>query len=206
MQSIHKLSQITTLPEFDLFAVPPTQMTIDKNIVTEHLPISILTNNSPIQFQIQPSLDEYIQLRETSLYMKIKINIEKFGGGNIDATDWEKIQGANTLLHSLFRTVDIEIGGKSLTQNPQTYPYKAYFETYLGFSEESKVGYLSAIGFFVDEDKKKDIYNEMSKFITPTTVTADGKGKFLELMGKLHLDLAFQPMALLGGSKIMITI
>ena len=201
MNKIHNLSQITTLADFDIFSVPPTQLTIEKNIVTEHRPLSTLTETSTIEFSLGSAIDEYIHLRETMLYMKIRVNLTPATGATITAADWKKIQPVNNLLHSLFRTVDLEIEGKSINQAPQTYAYKAYFESMLGFTDEAKLGYLTAAGWFNDEVNKAAIDEDIDLF-TPGTVAADGTGKSIELMGKLHLDLAFQPKALLGGTKL----
>ena len=201
MNKIHNLSQITTLADFDIFSVPPTQLTIEKNIVTEHRPLSTLTDNSTIEFSISSAVDEYIQLRETMLYMKIRVNLVPATGSTITAADWKKIQPVNNLLHSLFRTVDLEIEGKSINQAPQTYAYKAYLETLLGFTDEAKLGYLSAAGWYDDRLNKATISDKIDR-LTPSTIASDGTGKSIELMGKLHLDLAFQPKALLGGTKL----
>ena len=206
MNKIHELSSICTLADYDLFSVPPTQLTVEKNIVTEHRPISTLSPDSIIEFTVNSAIDEYIHLRETTLYMKLRIDIQRASGANITSADWKKIQPVNNLLHSLFRTIDLEIEGKSITQSPQTYAYKAYFESLLGFTDEAKKGYLSSAMWFNDEDSKEAIDEDFTKLITPSTVAADGKGKTIELMGKLHLDMAFQPRALIGGVKLKFTL
>src|SRR6266436_1327954 len=118
MNKIHSASHITTLPEFDLFTVPPTQLTIDKNIVTEHRPIAPISDNNiaPIEIFVNSAIDEYIQLRETLLYFKLKINIKKKDGTDPTAvTEWAKIQPVNNLLHSIFKNVDLEVEGQSVT-------------------------------------------------------------------------------------------
>jgi hypothetical protein len=206
MSAIHELSSITPLPEFDIFGVPPTQLTVDRDLVTEHRPISVLNSNSQIQFVIQSAVDEYIQLKETLLYMKIKVNIKKTPTGNILETDWQKIAPVNNLLHSLFKQVDLEIEGKSITLAPQTYAYKAFFETFLGYTKDAKESFLTASGWYDDTGEKAAFSESRSKLIRPTTIDVDGDGKSIELMGKLHLDLAFQPKALLGGTTIKLTL
>lgn len=206
MNKIHELSQITTLADFDIFSVPPTQLTIEKNIVTEHRPISTLTESNTIEFSVTSAIDEYIQLRETMLYLKFKVNLNPASGATITGADWKKIQPVNNLLHSIFRTVDLEIEGKSINQAPQTYAYKAYFETMLGFTDEAKMGYLTAAGWFDDEENKAAVDEKVNLFTPKGTVKTDGTGKSIELMGKIHLDLAFQPKALIGGTRLKISL
>jgi hypothetical protein len=46
MNAIHELSSLVALPEFDLFGVPPAQLTVEKDSQTEHRPISTLSSSS----------------------------------------------------------------------------------------------------------------------------------------------------------------
>lgn len=206
MNKIHDLSHITTLADYDLFTVPPTQLTIEKNIVTEYRPISTLNPDSVIEFQVNSAVDEYILLRETQLYIKIRVDLKKSTGANAAADDWKKLNVANNLMHSLFRTVELEIEGKSVTQSPQTYAYKAYFETMLGFCEEAKDGYLCGVTWYNDEDKKEKVDDDIAAYTTPKPMNTTGKGEPIDMLGKLHLDLAFQPRALIGGCRLKFTL
>ena len=206
MNKIHTSSQITTIPELDLFSLPPTQFSIEKTITSEYRPLSTLASNSIIEFSVSSGLNEYINLRDTVFHLRVKINIKKNAGGNIDENDWKKIQPVNNLLHSIFRTVDLEIEGKSITQSPQTYAYKAFFESYLGYTLDAKSGVLSSSLFYNDESKKSGVSEAQGDYIKPSTVTGDGKGVILDLAGKLHLDLLMQPKSLIGGTKLKFTL
>ena len=205
MNTFHKLSNITPHPDFDLFGVPPTQLTIERDVQTEHRPISVLNSASIIQFVIHSAVDEYIQLRDTLLKMRIKINIKKKDNTNVTEADWKKIAPTNYLLQSLFSYVNLEIDNKPVTMSPHTNAYKSYFDSILGFTKDARNSYLSAAGFYEDTTSKSTFTEAQSKLIRPNTVTAAGDGKSLELMGKLHLDLAYQPRALLGGVTLKLT-
>src|ERR1700759_141395 len=131
-----KTLNITTLPEFDIGSLPLTQASIEKNIVTEHRPIAPITENNiaPIEIFINSGIDEYIQLRDTLLRFKMKINITRRNGEAVVAGDWGLIQPVNNFLHSVFKCINLEIEGKSVTMSSQTYAYKAFFENYLGYT------------------------------------------------------------------------
>jgi hypothetical protein len=206
MNTIHALSNITPHPDFDLFGLPPTQLTVEKDVYTEHRPISILSSNSVVQFVVPTNMDEYVQLRETLLYLKFKINLKKKDASAVSAEDWKKVAPVNYLLHSMFRQIDFEIAGKSITLSPQTYAYKARFEYDLGFTDDAKKSHLTAAGAYDDVSEKVTIGENRSKLITPATVNTFGTGDSIELMGKLHLDMAFQPRALLGGTQFKLTL
>ena len=209
MNKIHSLSKITTLADLDIFSVPPTQLSIDKTYVTEHRPIATLDERNLIEFIITPAIDEYILLRETMLYMKVKVDLVKTGTPNtVTPDEWLKVCPVNNFLHSLFKTVDLEINGKSITLNPQTYAYKAYLETALGYTRDAQRGYLAAQGYFIDDNKKEEISINQNFLIKPGSLpaTSSGQGISVDLMGKLCLDLAQQPKALLGGMKLKFTL
>jgi hypothetical protein len=203
MKTIHELSSVTPHPEYDLFVVPATQLTVEKNIQTEHRPISIVTDSrSVIQFEINSAYDEYIQLRDSLLRIKLKINIKRSDGADVTENDWKKISPVNYLLQSLFSNVQVEIGGKPITMTPHSYPYKSYFNAILGYTKDARTSYLSAAGFFDDKNTKVEFNEKQSQIIRPVEITTDGKGQTIELEGKLHLDFFAQPKALLGGVQM----
>lgn len=141
------------------------------------------------------------------LYIKSRIDIAKSDSSDVVDADWEKVSTVNNLMHSLFKQIDLEIDGKSISHSPQTYAYKAYFETLLGFTKDAKDSHLSSVGYYNDSDHDKTTLSKLhTKLIKPDTVDKNGTGKSIEFMGKLHFDLAFQPKALLGGVKLKITL
>ncbi|RWR98766.1 uncharacterized protein B4U79_09553, partial [Dinothrombium tinctorium] len=187
--------------------VPPTQTSIERDLYTEHRPISILDSSYAITFVINTAYDEYIQLREAMLHLVLQIDIMKSDKSDVIALDWSKVCPVNNFMHSIFKQIDIEINGKPITCAAQTYAYKAYLNTLLGFSDDAKNSQLSGVIYENDDTTDKDkVVSSRSSYITPTSVTANGSGKKLDLMGKLHIDLATQGRAILGGSQIKITL
>ena len=59
---IHPLSGIAPLPQFELWSVSPTQLSIEKDIESEVRPLSVLSATQPIEFNITSAVDEYINL------------------------------------------------------------------------------------------------------------------------------------------------
>jgi hypothetical protein len=204
MKTIHESSNITPHPDFDLFGVPSTQWTVERNIQTEHRPISIIDSRSIIQFVVDSPMDEYIQLRDSMIKVKLKINIKKTDNSNVTEADWKKIAPVNYLLQSLFSNVQVEIGGKPITMTPHTYAYKSYFDAILNFTNDARKTFLSASGFYDDIDSKNKFTETQSQLIRPSEIVTTGDGETIELVGKLHLDLFFQPRALIGGVNLKI--
>ena len=181
MFKIHEKSQITTIPELDIFSLPPTQESISKTYYTEHRPLSTLSSTQQIQFSVNSAIDEYINLRDTLFYIKLKVNLKK--ATDVTDDDWKKIQPVNNLLHSIFKNIHLDIDNKNITRTPPTYAYKSYFENLLGFTETSKVGYMSAQGWINDFDANIQTFTESyAHLLKPSTVNKNGEGKSIELL------------------------
>lgn len=204
MNRIHHKSQTITVPELDIFSVPPTQESIEKTYFTEHRPISTLASDQQIQFNLTTAADEYINLRDVYFYIKFKLNLVKSTA--VSGDDWKKVNLVNNTLHTMWRYIDVSMENKSLVQGNQTYAYKAYFENLLGYSDFAKSGYLSAEGWELNfESHIKNVSEDSSQKITPSTIDDKGVGKSLEFYGKMHFDIAMQPKSLLGGCKLTFT-
>ena len=187
----------------DIFTIPPTQYAIQNNLTTEHRPIATINSGSVITFIINTSSDEYVNLKDLLLRVKLRVNIKKADGTTPATSDWTQISPVNYLMHSLFKQVTLEINGKQVTVSPQTYPYKAMFESIIGFTNDAKTSYLTASGYFKDSTSNPEVIDTTrNSLINPGK--AEENGKTIELLGKPHIDFAFQERALIGGSKIKI--
>ena len=91
MAVIHPLTSIAPLAEYELFAVPPTQTTVEYDTTTEHRPISTLSSNAAIEFEVHSGIDEYIRLDETELYMQIRVHLLRPMKAAITANDWKTV-------------------------------------------------------------------------------------------------------------------
>ena len=101
-QFIHEQSHECAKSELDIFAVPPTQTSVEKGALVPYQPIASITDGGPIEFYIPGAGDEYIDLAQTQLYVRAKIT-------NADGTNLEAaapVGPANLFLHSLFNQVD----------------------------------------------------------------------------------------------------
>lgn len=196
-RAIHDLSSLATLSQFDLFKVPPTQFSVERDIEEFYRPIAPVDINTPIEFSILSGIDEYILLNETYLYFKLTVDIEDKADPTkaMSEANWKSVVPAQLLHASCFRNVTLLGNGKEITLSPSTYPYKAYFDTLFNSNEIAKRTHLTAAGWYMTRDKR-------SAAIRPQSVTS--KSSTIELMGKLHLDLVNQDRALLGKVNLQI--
>ena len=119
MSFLHKQSYECSKTELDLFEVPPTQVSFKAARIVEYYPISVV-DNGPIEFFISGSSDEYIDLSQTFLYIKAKVENDLN----------KKHSPSNNLLHTMFSQVDVSLNETLVTASVNTYPYRAIWKHY----------------------------------------------------------------------------
>ena len=90
----------------------------------DYYPVSTLTDNGPIEFNISGSGKDYINLANTFLHLGVKITAAD--GANIE--DAAAIGPVNLLMHSLFLQVDVALNDKLVSSSTSTYAYRAYLK------------------------------------------------------------------------------
>lgn len=195
MALIHEKSCECVKSELDLFALPLTQASVENGRWVDKGPISSLDGDAPIEFKIEGSETEYIDLSNSYIYVKAKI-IKEDGTNLVGETDAAPI---NLFLHGLFSQVDMTLGDTLVTSNSSPYPYRAYLETLLSFGNTAKESQFTSSLWF------KDTAGHMG--ITDNTGWTSRKAfialsKSVDMLGKLHLDMMFQDRYILNNVDI----
>jgi hypothetical protein len=190
---IHLKSNIATLDVCDIFTVPPTQISIDKSIETTQDPIAPLSSGGPITFEFTTLYDEYLRLDESYLYIKYTVKAGLTTPQK--AAKWEQVKPVNYLLHSMFKNVSLHINDVLVTQSVELYPFRAYLDAFLGYSDVAKSTHLSLAGW------KK---NAADLTFKPADLSSDKDtpSAQFEMLGRLHLDLTMCPKAIVPYTKI----
>ena len=129
---IHDLSTQALLSELDLFSVPPTQVSVDRSVETEHKPNTSLSKNvSPIEFKFITAPNEYVLLDQSYITFVFKLS-------SPTAVDWNSIKLSRNLLGSIIHKIDLIVNGKEISTSPQSYAYRSYFENLIGYSQSAK--------------------------------------------------------------------
>jgi hypothetical protein len=201
MDLVHPQSCECAKGELDLFALPPTQTSIERGQWSEHRPMTTVTDGGPLEFVVSGSGEDYVDLSQT--YLQITARILKPDGEPLSvptepASEPDTSVGpVNLWLHSVFSQVDLYMNDRLVTPSTNVYPYRAYLETLLSYGPAAKESHLtSALWYkdrsgFMDETKNNYGYMERSKF--------SSKSKDVSMMGRLHLDLFHQERLLLNG-------
>ena len=135
--------------ELDLFTIPPIQTSIEDgtwDIIRPHPNY----NTGTVEFEIPSNSIQYLNLSETELHATVSIRKSDKSELITDYTT-NNIGPINNLLSSLFQQIEVTFNSITVENSNSTYPYRAYIENLLNYSQESKDSYLQSSLFFKDD-------------------------------------------------------
>ena len=190
--------------EFEYFLPEPIVTQIERSFYREYTPISALQHQTPIEFVVPGTDQIYLDLSRSFIYLKGKIT-SAAGGDN--AADVE-IGPINNPLHSIFSNVDIELGGKLISDPNGLYPYRAYIETLLSYSKEAQESLLQTAIWSKDTPGKMAVKVSVGGGATNTGLKARtvffSTSAEAEMTGRLHADIFHQPKAIPQNTSLKV--
>ena len=193
--------------ELDLFAVQPTQTSIEEASVVEYHPISSLANRAPIDFDIVGRGEQYIDTNNIQLYMRAKI--VQPGVGNILAED-STVALVNLLLHSLFSQVHVSLNGTLISNSTNTYPYRAMLKTLLSYGSDAKTLQLTSKMYYKDDTGRMDVFRirkDAGQLLNTGHLAHRAHAKVsneFDMIGRIHADIFFQERYVLNEVGIKV--
>ena len=190
MALVHENSCPCLNTELDLFSLPGTQTSIENGVYVEYNPISSLGDGTPIEFDINGSGQDYLDLNDTQLYVCAKITSDNGTAIPADAD----VGPVNNTLHSLFSEVEVMVNGTLITSTNNTYSYRAYLETLLSYGTDAKTSQLQSAMYF------KDTPGVMDSIVGENAVNSGlvkraaffARSSTVEMMGRIHSDIFLQ--------------
>lgn len=131
---------------FDIFSNMPIEKAMDRGYEQEILPATTLSNEGPFEFIIPPSSD-YIFFPHTRLHIQGKIQTEN----NADPDAATEYSVVNLFPQSLFKNIEVHVGGINTAPSNGLYPYKAFFETLFSYSEVGKSSHVASCSGWIDD-------------------------------------------------------
>ena len=180
-----------------IFDRQATQTDIIKSYVSDYFPITSITAGGPIEFHIPGNTEDYIDLND--IYLHLKVKIVKASGAAIDAAD--KTGLINLPISSLFQDVSLTVGETQIEGGQQNYPYVGYLNSITQFHPAAQQSHMSLLGWKKDEAGKLDD-EANAAFVTRQKWTAGSK--VCELYGPLYLDLMRQSRFLISQTDMRI--
>ena len=206
MAFVNELSCECTKSELDLFAVPPTQTSIQQAGWIEYQPLTSILGNAPIEFDVIGSGEDYLDMANVMLYVRAKI--VQANGNNLAADSTSA--PVNLLMHSMFSQVDVTLNGTLISSSTNTYPYRSIIETLLSYGEDAKKSQLTSELFYKDEAGKmnetvivaEDGHQPNSGLQRRRAFVTESRE--FDMIGRIHGDIFFQERYVLNevGVKI----
>lgn len=195
----------TTVPEgypatLDLFNHPTKDVALVKRDWVDYAPNNAITEDAPIEFNIEANSLRYVDLSKTLLNIKAKV--VKGDGSDITVTD--NVAPVNLTLQSLWRQVDLSLNQIPLPSVGTNHPYKSIVDVLLTNGEDAKKTQLQGqlyskdMAGYMDDSE----FGNNSGFNWRKEVTSNSR--IVEMMGPLYLDLTQQDRALVNGVSISI--
>ena len=197
MALLHHDSCECAKSELDLFSMPPTQVSIDKSQWVEHRPLaSISESSSVIEFLVNGTGEEYVDLSETYLHLKIQVK-------NKDNTPLQAgadIAPINLIAHSVFFQIECSLKERLITQSSNLYPFRTYLEHLLSYGSDAKKSQLTATGWFTDTAGNMECTPDNRGHVKRTELAE--QSKIVSLFAKPCIDLCNQHRLIPNGIDI----
>ena len=194
------MSEECVKSELDLFTVPLTQTAIEKNTYIEVPPISAITATGPIEFFIASSGEDYTDLNNTLLYVRLKI-VKPDGG---DIGDDTPVGLINYPGATIFSQIDISLGDRLISQSSNAYPYRSIIECLVNYDVETLESNFSAGLFYKDTALHMDDRPGGENLGLNARQRYTFSSDVVELMAPIHSDMFFQEKLLLNGVDVKI--
>ena len=178
-----------TKTELEFFDQRPVQTVLDQSQWVDIHPLNSLSQASaPIEFTINSTTDDYLDLNDTMLFLRCKV--VKSNGENF-AENAQTTALINNGLHSLFSDIKLSLGNTQIEGGDHMYAYKAYLSNLLLFSNAVKSSQLVSAGFIKDTAGEFSDASEDNKGHTARLNMAKNSKSF-DLCGPLWLDFMTQ--------------
>lgn len=193
--------------ELDLFSVPPTQTSIDESRYEKVYPLNTITNSGPLEFRFSTGDKDYLDLKNTFLYLKF--NILNNNGNTLNAPVAAAAPGNATFVYPInyffatqFKNVEVNLGEKVISSPDTLYAYRSYLESTLGYGNITKE--QLACGLYNKDYDDLDLHEK-----TIADDACENKGaqarflstrysKPIEVWGRIHSELFCQPKLILN--------
>ena len=183
--------------ELSLFDPQQFQTAIQKGTYIAYESITSLDNTGPIEFTVPGTAEEYIDVNETMLYIKVTIKNED----RTNLANNADVMFANMPLSSLFADVQLYLNEQQISGGNQLYPYRAMISALLQTNVGTKNHQLFTSGYV--KETAGDLNDRaLASADVKKAWTAESASR--EFCGPLHLDFLQQNRLLLSQVNMRI--
>ena len=163
--------------EIDIFTPPTIQTAVENGSWIAISPLNGFETGT-LEFNIPPT-DEYIDLSETELYLKVSIRKKNTTDETQSSpiTDTDEIGPVNNFAGSIFDQVQLFLNNTQVENSNGSYAYRSYFEKLLSFGKDAKETHCVSQFFIKDVAGKMNNLNFKEEEVDDPTSNATPKTK-----------------------------
>ena len=142
---------------FDVFSPIEIETSITKASKLVTRPITSPSSRGPFKFLFPPDSEKWTDCESLRLSGRVKLRRITAGALTDFDVNIKEISTVNNFYQSLFSSVICSVNGVEITDpSGNWYPYKAYLETLLSFSQNTKDGRLQSVCYYTDDAGQYD--------------------------------------------------
>jgi len=202
-QLIDSKSQLSGKSELALFAIPPTQVAVQRAYYVDIQLQNPVSNAGPYIFNI-PADPLFLDLNRQYIYMQL--SIQRGDGANMVHGQAADAQGndpndplvgpVNLIGKAFFRQVKLFLSSRLVYDSDDTYGLKVFLETELNFGEDAKKTQLQTCMYY------KDITNDQNNAGLIRRAGYFQGSRIVELIAPLSTSLMNQERYLLNRTEV----
>ena len=189
--------------ESQLFSVPISYTERWRTEYERINPTTVVSDdgtNSDFSFFIPPSSNGLLDLATITLELELAVKVKT------KDTDWtfitatDQVAPVNNVIHSLFQSVNVSLGNRTISDAGNTYGYRAYMESLLYHTRDNAKSVLGNAGYQIDGPGTFNLLD-----LNPGATWRRKlftRGEYVQLSGKICCDLFQQKKPLITGVPV----
>lgn len=188
----------------NVFAVPPTNVSVNRSFFREILPLSTITQEGPYLFRL---FSDNLWTDLSRIYLHLELSIEKPDkdvAGRwiaISAADDPKVAAIQMIGSTFIQQLIVSVGTTEVYNSGILYPYRAYITNELSYPGSVKSNFLAASGYYpttTHDDPGDEGFEDRVKLFT--------NGKVAHFLTRLDFDVSNQELFLLNQIDVLFTL
>lgn len=133
MSLIHDQSCECSVSPLEWFRILPTQTAVEKTSDVEYQSLTSLKNNAPVEFYIPASTDDYLDLKNSKLFLSFRI----IQNDHVMCNDDNIVAPINDIFNGLWSNVELFMNDRLISHSNNTHGYTSMISHLIHDSEES---------------------------------------------------------------------
>jgi len=206
MSCLKKISENSNLAfnsALNIFAVPPTNVSVNRSFFREILPLSTVTQDGPFLFRL---FSDNLWTDLSRIYLHLELSIEKLDPLTnkwvaIEEDTDTHIAPIQMIGSTFIQQLIVSVGTTEVYNSGILYPYRSYITNELSYPGAVKRNFLASTGYY-KEQKHNDRNDESFK----KRCALFSKGKKVQFVTRLDFDISNQELYLLNQIDVLFTL